>query len=152
MSNRKLGNDFEQQLCEILFENGFWVHNLAQNQSGQPADIIAVKDNKAFLIDAKVCSDSTFSLSRIEENQHTAMQLWEKCGNSSFWGAEIGNSGFLSTEEAWFALLIDGDIVFVSYAYLHNAIQREKTKLTITDFINCGETLNTWMRFETKVI
>lgn len=136
MSNRKLGNDFEQQLCEILFENGFWVHNLAQNQSGQPADIIAVKDNKAFLIDAKVCSDSTFSLSRIEENQHTAMQLWEKCGNSS----------------AWFALLIDGDIVFVSYANLHNAIQREKTKLTITDFINYGETLNTWLRFETKVI
>lgn len=136
MSNRKLGNDFEQQLCEILFENGFWVHNLAQNKSGQPADIIAVKYNKAFLIDAKVCSNSTFSLSRIEENQHTAMQLWEKCGNSS----------------AWFALLIDEDVVFVSYANMHEAIQRGKTKLTMTDFINYGETLNIWKNFEVKVV
>lgn len=136
MSNRKLGNNFEQQLCEILFENGFWVHNLAQNKSGQPADIIAVKYNKAFLIDAKICSNSTFSLSRIEENQHTAMQLWEKCGNSS----------------AWFALLIDEDVVFVSYANMHEAIQRGKIKLTMTDFINYGETLDIWKNFEAKVV
>ena len=25
-SNKKIGNDFETVLCEILFENGFWAH------------------------------------------------------------------------------------------------------------------------------
>ena len=43
MSNKKIGNDFEKELCEVLAEYGFWVHNFTQNQDGQPADIIAVK-------------------------------------------------------------------------------------------------------------
>ena len=59
VTNRKLGNSFEQALCELLFEKGFWVHNLAQNQAGQPADIIAVINSKPYLIDAKVCSDKS---------------------------------------------------------------------------------------------
>lgn len=41
--NKKLGNNFETEFCEILSAHGFWVHNLAQNQAGQPADVIAVK-------------------------------------------------------------------------------------------------------------
>ena len=65
MSNRKLGNSFEAELCEILFENGFWVHNLAQNQAGQPADIIAARNKVAYLIDCKVCSGNGFPLSRV---------------------------------------------------------------------------------------
>lgn len=39
MSNKKLGNAFEMELCNILSSHGFWVHNLAQNSAGQPADI-----------------------------------------------------------------------------------------------------------------
>ena len=81
--NKKIGNDFETELCNVLFGNGYWVHNFANKRNGQPADIIAVKDMYAYLIDAKVCSDGTFKLSRIEENQRTAMELWETCGNSS---------------------------------------------------------------------
>ena len=54
MSNKKLGNSFEAELCEILSQHGFWAHNLAQNAAGQPADVIAVKDGEAFLIDCKV--------------------------------------------------------------------------------------------------
>ena len=41
MTNKKLGNSFESTFCEILFQQGFWCHNLAQNQAGQPADVIA---------------------------------------------------------------------------------------------------------------
>lgn len=79
--NKKIGNSFEQQLCELLFEKGYWTHNLAQNQAGQPADIIAVKNGRAYLIDCKDCVNDNFPFSRIEPNQHTAMRLWKECGN-----------------------------------------------------------------------
>lgn len=75
MVNKTLGNHFEGELCELLAENGFWAHNLAQNQAGQPADVIAVKNDVAILIDCKVCSNDRFSLSRIEDNQEMAMTL-----------------------------------------------------------------------------
>ena len=81
MSNKKLGNSFEAELCEILSEHGFWAHNLAQNSAGQPADVIAVKDGEAFLIDCKVCSLGKFQYSRIEENQDLSMELWRECNN-----------------------------------------------------------------------
>ena len=91
MTNKKMGNDFEQELCEKLSEYGFWVHNLAQNKSGQPADIIAVRNGKAYLIDAKVCTGHSFPLSRIEENQTLAMAEWERCGNGDGWFAFKSN-------------------------------------------------------------
>lgn len=87
MSNKKLGNSFETELCEILAKEGFWAHNMAQNSSGQPADVIAVKDGEAFLIDCKVCSQGKFQYSRIEENQDLSMELWRECGNGVGWFA-----------------------------------------------------------------
>jgi Holliday junction resolvase len=84
MSNKKLGNDFEAEFCEILSKHGYWCHNLAQNSAGQPADVIAVKDSVAYLIDCKVCSNDRFQFSRIEENQELAMEMWRECGNT--WG------------------------------------------------------------------
>ena len=86
-SNRKLGNDFETEFCEILAEHGFWVHNFALKKSGQPADVIAVKNGIAYLIDCKVCENDNFPLSRIEENQKLSMMLWEDCGNGRGWFA-----------------------------------------------------------------
>lgn len=49
---------------------------MIQNKSGQPADIIAVNKYNAILIDAKVCKNDRFSLSRIEDNQYLAMSYW----------------------------------------------------------------------------
>ena len=83
MNNKRLGNSFEQEFCEILFLHGFWVHNLAQNQAGQPADVIAVKNGIPYLIDCKVCTSGTFNKNRIEENQHLSMQLWDDSGNNA---------------------------------------------------------------------
>lgn len=81
--NRKQGNAFEREFCELLSKYGFWVHNMAQNQAGQPADVIAVRNGKAYLIDCKLCQPKGFPLSRIEPNQETAMSLWHNdCGNS----------------------------------------------------------------------
>ena len=87
MDNKKLGNSFERELCEILFARGFWVHNLAQNQDGQPADVIAARYGRTYLIDCKVCSGRGFAMSRMEENQDSAMSLWESCGNNIGWFA-----------------------------------------------------------------
>lgn len=93
MVNKTLGNHFEGELCELLAENGFWAHNLAQNQTGQPADIIAVKNDHAVLIDCKVCSGDRFPLSRMECNQEGAMTLWEIRGNTSCYFAIRVTSG-----------------------------------------------------------
>ena len=92
MNNKKLGNSFESELCEILYKHGFWTHNMAQNAAGQPADVIAVKDREAFLIDCKVCSQDKFQYSRIEENQDLSMSLWNECGNGVGWFALKFNS------------------------------------------------------------
>lgn len=112
MNNKKSGNQFEAELCEILSANGFWTHNLAQNSAGQPADVIAVKNGSAYLIDCKVCSTGHFSLRRIEENQTLAMELWRDCGNG------VG----------WFAMKFGDNIYMVplglleSYRHLHTSI------------------------------
>lgn len=83
ISNKSLGNSFESEFCELLARNGFWAHNLAQNQTGQPADIIAVKNSIGYLIDCKVCLNDRFPFSRIEDNQECAMTVWELGGNTN---------------------------------------------------------------------
>ena len=80
--NRTNGGRFEQELSHILAGNGFWVHVLQQNKSGQPADIIAIKGKFHTLIDCKVISDNKgFPFERIEENQRMAMKRFTNRGN-----------------------------------------------------------------------
>lgn len=81
MNNKQLGSTFETKFCQELYKYGFWVHFISQNKSGQPADVIAVKNKKAYLIDCKVCSGKYFATKRIEFNQELSMNLWQKCGN-----------------------------------------------------------------------
>lgn len=81
MSNKKSGNDFEQRFAEILARNGYWVHRMTQNAAGQPFDIIAVRRGVARAIDCKVCETDRFNLSRIEENQESAMDSWLESEN-----------------------------------------------------------------------
>lgn len=110
VSNKKLGNDFEQEFCKRLSKAGYWVHNFANRKNGQPADVIAVKDGAALLLDCKVCSNGIFDISRIELNQHLAMRKWERCGNGT----------------AWFALKVEDEIYILPYSVL------EKQKKTIS--------------------
>lgn len=78
MSNKKTGNDFESEFCDMLYDQGFWSHNFANNHNGQPADVIACKGELAYLIDCKNCATDYFKNSRIEDNQHLAMTLWKE--------------------------------------------------------------------------
>ena len=128
MSNKKLGNDFESKFCEILFENGFWTHNLTQNASGQPADVIAARNGKTYLIDCKVCSSKGFALSRMEENQDLSMDLWSECGNG------VG----------WFALLLGERIYMIPHVML-KALQQYKSILSEFEITEYGFLLERWI-------
>lgn len=104
--NRKLGNSFESELCKWLYQKGFWAHNFVQSKDGQPADVIAVKNQKAYLIDCKVCSDDYFKFSRMEENQINSMCLWEECGNGKgLFAISIHNHIFMLTKDQCLSLL-----------------------------------------------
>jgi Holliday junction resolvase len=132
MSNKALGNSFEEELCEILSSYGFWVHNMAQNKSGQPADVIAVRNKVSHLIDAKVCSNNKFPFSRIEENQDLAMELWKDCGNG------IG----------WFALKIrdtDTQIYMISH-YTMKAYRHQQKSLSAKEIFELGTPIEKWVK------
>jgi len=97
---KKIGNDFEKEFADKLFSKGFWVHNCTQGKAGQPADLIACKDNTGFLIDCKTLENGAFPFTRIEPNQITAMRLWQDRVN----------------DECWFAIKIDEDVRMLDYA------------------------------------
>ena len=129
MTNKKIGNDFEQELCELLGEQGFWTHNLAMNKSGQPADVIAVKNKTAYLIDAKVCSSKGFTLSRMEENQDLAMDLWKECGNG----------------QGWFALKVPtGEIYMIPHFCIKAYLQRQSV-LSFSEIHELGKPIGKWV-------
>lgn len=130
LNNKKLGNDFEAELCEMLSFHGFWCHNLAVKKEGQPADVFAARNGKAYLIDCKVCSTKKgFALSRKEENQELAMTLWKECGNG----------------EGWFAILLAG-IVYMIPHFTINALSNHQTYISPKDIFECGTPLDKWVK------
>ena len=131
MTNKKLGNDFEQELCEKLSEYGFWVHNMAMNKSGQPADIIAVRNKQAYLIDAKVISSPRggFALSRVEENQDLAMDLWNERGNG----------------QGWFAFKLPTEEIYMLPHFTIKALMISQSKLSCNEIFQIGKSLEKWV-------
>ena len=126
LNNKKLGNDFEAELCEMLSLHGFWCHNLAVKSEGQPADVIAARNGKAYLIDCKVCSTNKgFALSRMEENQELAMTLWKECGNG----------------DGWFAILLAG-IVYMIPHFTIEAFANSQAYLSPKEIFEYGKPLD----------
>ena len=130
MINKKLGNDFEGELCGILADAGFWAHNFANRKNGQPADIIAVRSGGAYLIDAKVCSYEVFPFRRIEDNQRLAMDIWLECGNTT----------------PYFALKARNEIYMVAYTTVIELIRKGKKQLNFEEINKYGTRLATWLR------
>lgn len=130
MNNKKVGNSFESEFCEVLSMYGFWVHLLSQNAAGQPADVIAVKNGKAYLIDCKVCStDKGFALNRMEENQDLAMELWNECGNG----------------QGWFAIKLPNDEIFMLPHFCIKAHKHIKSYLTPAEVFEMGKPFEKWV-------
>lgn len=72
----QVGNDTEKMVKEIFKKYGYWAYNTPKSRDGsQPVDIIAIKENINWLIDAKHVDarDVSFPFSRIEANQLTCM-------------------------------------------------------------------------------
>ena len=133
--NKKLGNKFEKELSEILYNAGYWVHLLNQNKNGQPADIIAVKNKKAYLIDAKVCSFEKFAFKRVKENQQLSMQMFIECGNTT----------------PYFALKARNEIYMLSYKTIRDLIKQGKKQLDFAEINKYGTRLSTWLRIQEVV-
>lgn len=128
-NNKYLGNKFEKELSEILYDAGYWVHLLNQNKNGQPADIIAVKNGEAYLIDAKECTREIFPLKRMEYNQELSMGLWIECGNTT----------------PYFALKARNEIYMVDYTTVMELIRKGKKQLNLEDMNKYGTRLATWL-------
>ena len=130
MNNKTLGNNFEIELCEKLSEYGFWVHPLNMNRAGQPADILAVRNKVAYLIDAKVCSNKGFVLSRVEENQELAMSLWNERGNG----------------QGWFALKVPTNEIYMIPYLCIKAYKRVQSALSFNEIHELGRPLGKWVK------
>lgn len=131
-SNRKTGNRFEWELCRELAAHGYWAHNLAQNRAGQPADVIAVKNREAYLIDCKVCSTRWFELERVEENQRLSMELWRERGNG----------------DGWFAITHKGEIRMVPYFLIEEVWMGSRSRVSWKEICDYCMTLEEWLTCE----
>lgn len=128
--NRKVGNAFEKDLCQRLANYGFWAHNLAQNSQGQPFDVLAARNGVSYPIDCKDCAKNVFKLDRVEENQFSAMQLWQETGNG------IG----------WFALrMTSGAVYMISFTDMAVA-KLMKSSLDAAEIRQLGDSLSEWVR------
>ena len=129
-SNRAVGNAFEQEFSELLYAYGFWVHRLTQDSAGQPADVIAVKNKTAYLIDCKDCSAKGFDLRRVEENQITAMQLWDECGNG----------------QGWFALKVPTGDIYMLPLVVVLAYKNGQSSLSYAEIHEMGKPFEDWVK------
>jgi Holliday junction resolvase len=130
MSNpREIGANFELAVMKELSRRLFWAYRIPSTAIGQPADIIAVRAGRAVLIDCKYCKHDRFVLSRIEGNQETSMDYWEKCRNGS----------------PWFAFGFEDDsIVFVSWQMLKMKLEEGVKSLNKSEIIRLGVSIGTW--------
>lgn len=103
MNNKRLGSNFEKEFSARLASRGFWVHFIAPAPNGgQPFDIIAAKDGKAYAFDCKTSAKSKFPFERLEQNQIMAFERWKACGNA----------------EPQIAVKYNGRVYLIDYSYL----------------------------------
>ena len=129
-SNRAVGNAFEQEFSELLYAYGFWVHRLTQDSAGQPADVIAVRNKTAYLIDCKDCSAKGFDLRRVEENQINAMQLWNECGNG----------------QGWFAIKVPIGDIYMLPLFVVMAYKFRQSSLSYSEIHELGKSFEEWLK------
>ena len=130
MNNKRLGNSFEQELAQIFYKHGFWVHCFASKAAGQPVDLIACKNDVGVIIDAKVCSDDVFDTARMEENQRNSMMLFDYCGNS----------------HKYYALKMADDMIYICSGMVLMMHRQEKRVLNRHDIEELGIPLDEWFR------
>lgn len=129
MSNKSNGTAFEKEFAQTLSQCGFWVHCIRDNENGQPFDVIAAKDGETRVFDCKDCQQGSFPLWRIEENQITAMRLWQECGN----------------REGLFVLKLPSGIRLLPYTVAMELIGSGKRQLRGKQLHDCTMDFGEWM-------
>ena len=119
------GTEFEEYLCRVFQDRGFWALNIPKNRTGaQPFDVIALKGDFGFAVDCKVCSSDRFPLSRVEDNQWSAFELVGRktCLNSGimcFRGSAIYYIPYIMLDRARRAgaasIKLDNNYIFANY-------------------------------------
>lgn len=99
LKQNKIGSICEKLLCEFLRKEGFWCHRIVKSDSGQPFDVIALKNNIGYCIDVKHCSTSNFPFERVEPNQWSSMQYALNKGNSN-----VGFALYSEENKEWYWL------------------------------------------------
>lgn len=128
MSNKSNGTTFERKFAELLSGEGFWAHCLKDNVNGQPFDVIAAKNGRAYVFDCKDCQTDRFVLSRIEENQHNAMRLWDETGN----------------HQGMFAVKFSGRIYLMPYRMLEILEKNGTRSISEIEARRYGRTFEQW--------
>lgn len=131
LSNKKAGNDFEDQFAELAGSKGFWAHRMTANVDGQPADVIICKNNIPVLVDCKDCKNNIFKLSRIEENQELAMTKWIEQGN----------------KYAFFALKVSSEVYMIPYEKLISLRESGTKQLNYSKITEYGNSFDEWVVF-----
>ncbi len=123
------GREFERWVENKLSDCGYWVHRMAESNTGsQPFDIIAFKRYKVFALDCKVISTKRpyFPFSRIEENQKRAFEkLYLRYAGNLLCG---------------FVIYFEGGVYLLNYLVAMNLIREGKKGITLTE----GFKINSW--------
>lgn len=89
INNKKLGNDFEKEMAEILSRKGYWVVMITPKNhiNSQPMDLVAAKNNILYCFECKTLhsKNKKFPLSRIEQNQRSAYKKLKETGNNNYY-------------------------------------------------------------------
>ena len=116
------GREFEKWIEHKLNECGYWVHRMAESNTGsQPFDIIALKGYSVYAFDCKVISTKRpyFPFSRIEENQ-----------KRSFEKLYLRYAGNLLCA---FIIYFEDDVYLLDYAIAKKWIEEGKKGITLTE-------------------
>lgn len=116
------GREFERLVENKLSDYGYWVHRMAESNTGsQPFDIIALKGHSVFALDCKVISTKRpyFPFSRIEENQKRAFEKLYDCYKS------VLLCGFL--------IYYKDDVYLLDYAKAKMWIEEGNKGITLTE-------------------
>lgn len=128
MSNKSNGTAFERKFAELLSGEGFWAHCLKDNANGQPFDVIAARNGRTYVFDCKDCATERFVLSRIEENQRNAMELWSATGN----------------HQGMFAIKFSGRIYLLPHQMLEILVENGTKSITEIEARRYGRTFEQW--------
>lgn len=116
------GREFERLVENKLSDYGYWVHRMAESNTGsQPFDIIALKGHMVFALDCKVISTKRpyFPFSRIEENQKRAFEKLYDCYKG------ILLCGFM--------IYFEGDVYLLDYQKAKKWMEEGNKGITLTE-------------------